>query len=256
VDLTEVTSLAGFGMRASTDSLELRVGRRTWVAPDSAAADPETHGVSEVWVAHGTLIGRLILRDEIRPEAPRLIAALHALGLRALVLTGDRAAAAAHLQSTLGLDDVRGELTPAQKLDAIRDLGAVGCRAAMIGDGINDAPSIAAAHVGVAMGARGSDAALEQADVVLMHDRLENFLGAYALSGTARRIIRQNLAISLGVIVILVLLASLQKLTLSLGVLGHEGSTAVVVLNSLRLFRAPASLTPKKAAGVIPSAMR
>jgi cation transport ATPase len=87
VDLTEITSLAGFGMRASTDSLELRVGRRTWVAPDSLTADPESPGVSEVWVAHGTLIGRLILRDEIRPEAPRLIAALHALGLRALVGT-------------------------------------------------------------------------------------------------------------------------------------------------------------------------
>ena len=96
-----------------------------------------------------------------------------------IVLTGDRQAAADHLQSELQLDDVRSGLKPEDKLAEIANLTAAGERVAMVGDGVNDAPSLAAAHIGVAMGARGSDAALEQADVVLMHDRLENFLGGF-----------------------------------------------------------------------------
>ncbi|MBL9127086.1 MAG: HAD-IC family P-type ATPase, partial [Verrucomicrobiales bacterium] len=160
---------------------------------------------------------------------------LRALGLRTLALTGDRKAAGDHLLRELQLDEVRSELKPEEKVAAIVDLTRSGKRVAMIGDGVNDAPALAAAHVGIAMGARGSDAALEQADVVLMHDRLENFLAAHRLSRKARRIIRQNLVISLGTVVLLAALALGGRIPLTLGVLGHEGSTVVVVLNSLRL---------------------
>ena len=105
------------------------------------------------------------------------------------LLTGDRAATGEHLQRELGIQDVRTELTPEEKLEAIRSLTEQGKCVAMVGDGVNDAPSLAAAHIGVAMGARGSDAALEQAEVVLMNDRIENFLLARLLSVQAKGII-------------------------------------------------------------------
>lgn len=150
------------------------------------------------------------------------------------MLTGDRKAAAENLKERLHLDDVRAELKPEEKVAAIRDLSRSE-RVAMVGDGVNDAPSLAAAHIGVAMGARGADAALEQADVVLMHDRLENFLSAFRLSRRARKIIRWNLVISLGTVAVLVTFAMFGKIPLTIGVVGHEGSTVVVVMNSLRL---------------------
>jgi len=177
----------------------------------------------------------MILRDDIRPQAATVIEELRREGLQSIVLTGDRQAAAGHLREALKLDDVRAELKPEGKVEAVRELSRQGRFVAMVGDGVNDAPSLAAAHIGVAMGARGSDAALEQADVVLMHDRLENFLASYRLSHRARAVIRQNLVISLGTVVVLVTFAMLGKIPLTIGVVGHEGSTVVVVMNSLRL---------------------
>ena len=192
-------------------------------------------GSGEVWLSEGNLLGRIVLRDDIRPQARQVIKELRDAGLRSVVLTGDRKATADHLKQELVLDDVRAELKPEQKVAEIRALEQGGQRVAMVGDGVNDAPSLVAAYVGVAMGARGSDAALEQAEVVLMHDRLENFLAAFRLSQRARRIIRQNLVISLGTVVVLVSFALLGKIPLTIGVVGHEGSTVVVVMNSLRL---------------------
>jgi Cd2+/Zn2+-exporting ATPase len=155
--------------------------------------------------------------------------------LHTVVLTGDRQAAADYLRAELKLDDVRAELTPEMKVAAIQEFTAAGEKVAMVGDGVNDAPSLAVAHIGVAMGARGADAALEQADVVLMNDKLENFLAAFRLSQRAQRVIKQNLFISLGTVLVLVCFALAGKIPLTLGVVGHEGSTVVVVMNSLRL---------------------
>ena len=190
---------------------------------------------SEVWISHGDLLGRVVLRDDIRAQAREVVEELRREGLQTVVLTGDRQATADYLKTQLQLDDVRAELKPEEKVAVIRAFTESGKRVAMVGDGVNDAPSLAAAHVGVAMGARGSDAALEQAEVVLMHDKLENFLAAFRLSQRARRVIRQNLFISLGTVVVLVIFALLGKIPLTLGVIGHEGSTVVVVMNSLRL---------------------
>ncbi len=156
-------------------------------------------------------------------------------GVSVTLLTGDRPGPAAMAAEQVGINDVRAELSPQAKLKCIHDWRASGKKVAMIGDGINDAPSLTAADVSIGMGARGSDAALEQADVILMHDRIENVPAALSLSRQARRIIRQNLVVSLGMVALLVTLALAQKIPLSLGVVGHEGSTVVVVLNGLRL---------------------
>jgi Cd2+/Zn2+-exporting ATPase len=200
---------------------------------------PPAAGHSEVWVSDGELLGRILLRDDLRPQSAAVLRELRAAGLRSIVLTGDRPESAEFLKRELPFDELRAGLKPEQKVAAIREFTAAGQRVAMVGDGVNDAPSLAAAHVGIAMGARGSDAALEQAQVVLMHDRLENFLAAYRLSQRARAVIRQNVFISLGTVVVLVGFALFGQVPLTLGVLGHEGSTVIVVVNSLRLLLWP-----------------
>ena len=239
-DFEKFESVTGQGLRARRDGKVCLLGRREWVAAEMKNANiagipPTSAGFSEIWLSEGELLGRIVLRDDIRPQARQVLDNLRSAGLRSVVLTGDRKATAEHLREQLHLDEIRAELKPEEKVAAIKSLSEGGRRVAMVGDGVNDAPSLAAAHVGVAMGARGSDAALEQADVVLMHDRLENFLEAFQLSQRARRIIRQNLVISLGTVVVLVILATLGKIPLTLGVVGHEGSTVIVVMNSLRL---------------------
>jgi Cd2+/Zn2+-exporting ATPase len=270
-EFEQFESITGQGLRARRNGVVCLLGRREWVqanAVDAAGGSPfarsgqeespsplpaETQtnpGTSEIWLSEGTLLGRIILRDDVRSQSRAVVDELRAEGLHCVVLTGDHQASAAHLRSELNLDEVRAELKPEDKVAAIQSLSASGRRVAMVGDGVNDAPSLAAAHVGVAMGARGSDAALEQADVVLMHDRLENFLAAFRLSQRARRIIRQNLVLSLGTVVVLVVFALLGRMPLPVGVIGHEGSTVVVVMNSLRLLLGSGNRPRKEFASV------
>ena len=240
LEFDQFESVTGHGLCAKRNGGVFSLGGRDWFekgphADVLARVTATDAGFAEVWIEAADLMGRVILRDDIRPQAASVVEELRDEGLRSVVLTGDRRAAADNLRTELKLDEVRAELKPDQKVAAIRELSEQGKKVAMIGDGVNDAPSLAAAHIGVAMGARGSDAALEQADVVLMHDRLENFLAAFRLSQRARRIIRQNLVVSLGTVAVLVTLAMLGRIPLTIGVVGHEGSTVVVVMNSLRL---------------------
>jgi Cd2+/Zn2+-exporting ATPase len=240
LEVEKFESVTGHGLRARRNGFECLLGNRQWLAAQAGVrlVDQQLSnhaGLCEIWLSFGDLTGRVVMRDDVRPQARRVVDELRQSGLQTLVLTGDRKTSADMLRDELHLDDVRAELKPEAKLSEIQSMARQGQLVAMVGDGVNDAPSLAAAHIGVAMGARGSDAALEQADVVLMHDRLENFLAAFRLSQRARRIIRQNLVISLGTVVVLVTFAILGKIPLTVGVVGHEGSTVIVVMNSLRL---------------------
>jgi Cd2+/Zn2+-exporting ATPase len=234
-------SMTGQGVRGRLNGAQVMLGRREllekgplkdWAAKlPTAAAE-----FAEVWVVGPDYLGRVLLKDAIRHESAPVLAKLKARGLRSVMLTGDRHATADAVGAELGLDEVRAGLSPAQKVEAVTALKEGGkWRVAMVGDGVNDAPSLAAADVAIAMGARGSDAALEQAEIVLMNDRIENVYSAYDLSRRARAVIRQNLAIALGVVGVMALATIAVEVPLGLGVAAHEGSTVLVCLNSLRL---------------------
>ncbi|MBE35083.1 MAG: heavy metal translocating P-type ATPase [Opitutaceae bacterium] len=240
LELDEFESLTGKGLRGQHEGANVLLGRRellesgplaVW-AQKLPAADAE---LSEVWVLGKDLVGRILLRDQIRAESKGVLKALRDMGIKVVMLTGDRRHTAEAVAKELGVDEVRSGLSPEDKVEAIQEIRESGHRVAMVGDGVNDAPCLAAADVSVAMGARGSDAALEQAEIILMHDRIENFLAAQKLSRRAARVIKQNLTISLGVVICMVLATTFGAVPLALGVAAHEGSTLIVVINSLRL---------------------
>jgi len=234
-----ITNLPGLGMQAMIGSDLVLVGSRKLMEQRGfpIIERDATGAEAEVWVGRTSVLGVIYLRDRLRPATPSVIAALKDAGNSVALISGDRAAAADAVAAAAGIEEVHPDLTPNEKLEWIHRWRQNGKTVAMVGDGINDAPSLTAADVGIGMGARGSDAALAQADVILMHDRIENVPTALRLSRRARRIIRQNLFVSLGTVVLLISFALAQKIKLSFGVVGHEGSTVLVVLNGLRLLR-------------------
>jgi Cd2+/Zn2+-exporting ATPase len=231
-------NVAGFGMEASIDGGRISVGNRRLMRDRGIRLPVIASGnEAEVWVASARPLGVIYLRDEIRPAAKGVVDFLKRSGVSVTLLTGDRPGPASMVADQVGIEDVRAEMNPQAKLQCIHDWRAAGKKVAMVGDGINDAPSLTAADVSIGMGARGSDAALEQADIILMHDKIENVEQAFRLSRRARAVIRQNIAISLGVILFLIVSALAEKINLTAGVIGHEGSTVLVILNGLRLLR-------------------
>jgi cation transport ATPase len=189
----------------------------------------------------GKTVALLGIADRTRPAAATAVARISAVtGASPVLLTGDNARAAARLAGQLGIDDVRAGLLPQDKVDAVRGLEAQGARVMLVGDGVNDAPALAAAHTGVAMGRAGSDLALDTADAVIMRDELATVPAVITLSRRARQVVTANLAIAATIIAALVVWDLGGHLPLPLGVLGHEGSTVIVGLNGLRLLRAGA----------------
>jgi Cd2+/Zn2+-exporting ATPase len=199
----------------------------------------EAEGKTVVWVAYaGEVLGIIAIADTIRPTAVATIKRLKQLGIEQIVmLTGDNQRTADSVAQQLNVDQVYAELLPEDKVNVIRRLQRQYQTVAMVGDGINDAPALAQASVGIAMGAAGSDVALETADIVLMADRLEKLEQAISLGRRSQRIVKQNITFALSFIVLLLISNFTGNITMPLGVIGHEGSTVLVTLSGLRLLR-------------------
>jgi heavy metal translocating P-type ATPase len=225
----DFTAAPGRGVTATVAGHVVGVGRA-----EDADGDATVVRVTR----DGTPVGTLALTDRLRADAPATTAALTALtGTAPVLLTGDNPRAAARVADATGLTDVRALLLPEDKVKAVREVQDAGRKVLFVGDGVNDAPALAAAHSGVAMGRAGSDLALETADAVVVRDELTTVPAVVRLSRAARRLVVQNLVIAGVFITGLVLWDLLGHLPLPLGVAGHEGSTVLVGLNGLRLLR-------------------
>jgi Cd2+/Zn2+-exporting ATPase len=185
-----------------------------------------------------TYLGIISVMDIARPEAITTLSTLKKMGIkRMIMLTGDNQKVADAIAKNIGITDPMGDLLPEDKVKAIEQLKKREGSVAMVGDGVNDAPAMAKSTVGIAMGAAGSDVALETADIALMADKLDNLPFAIGLSRKAKLIIKQNLIISLSMVALLVPLTIMGTIAIGPAVVGHEGSTLIVVINALRLLK-------------------
>jgi Zn2+/Cd2+-exporting ATPase len=241
-------AVAGKGVSGRVRDRSVWVGNRT-MADDKGArvdarllawlGDQTSLGRSVVLVGEGErVLGAMAFGDRLRPTAAATIRHLKYEGVRWItVLSGDHPEAVRAVAAELGADEVRAGLLPHEKVEAVRELTRSSRGVAMVGDGVNDAPAMAVATVGIAMGAAGTDVAIETADVVLMSDDLEKVDYVIHLGKRARRVVRQNVWFSVGWMAILVVVATVVGMPLTLAVVAHEGSTLLVVLNGLRLLR-------------------
>jgi cation-transporting P-type ATPase J len=246
-EATGFSSVPGRGVRATVGGTDVVVGSPAVLdgVPEfdvREVAELEAGGATVVAViAAGRPAGLLALVDRLRPDAAGTVTRLTELtGTAPVLLTGDNAAAAQRVADAVGITDVRAGLLPDAKAAAVRELQAAGRRVLLVGDGVNDAPALATADVGVALGGRGIALAVETADVVIVRDDLTTLPNLLGLSRRARRVVVANVAIAATVIAALVTWDLVGTLPLPLGVAGHEGSTVVVALNGLRLLRAAA----------------
>ena len=242
----QLTSITGRGVEAVVNGTTVHIGKDDLF--DEVDGEPvpakllarveelEANGRTTMIVRHGErYLGAFGLMDIARKPAAKVIGRLRQLGIvRMVMISGDNQKVAEAIAEQLGLDEARGDLMPEDKVATIQALRRE-VEVAMVGDGVNDAPAMANASVGIAMGAAGSDVALETADVALMADELDHLPFAVGLSRATNRVIRQNLWFSLGTIALLVPATLFDLVTIGPAVVLHEGSTVVVVLNALRL---------------------
>ncbi|SPF00022.1 heavy metal translocating P-type ATPase [Streptomyces sp. MA5143a] len=252
----EFAATPGRGVRATVEGCVVTVGRPgEHGASDGEVLDgdildgevtggdlvgrQESGGTTVLVARDGVAVGLLTLTDRVRHDASAAVAGLTAVtGTAPVLLTGDNPRTAARVAADTGITDVRAGLLPQDKVTAVRELqGGEGRKVLFVGDGVNDAPALAAAHSGVAMGRAGSDLALETADAVVVRDELVAIPAVVRLSRAARRLVVQNLVIAGVCIAVLVVWDLVGHLPLPLGVAGHEGSTVIVGLNGLRLLR-------------------
>lgn len=246
---TAVQASVGKGISGELDGLPMQVGKLAYITPGANPVDPtllqasqglEAAGKTVIWVRRQQqILGLLAVADQVRPQSAQLLQTLRRRGIAATVmLTGDNRATAQTVATETGVTEVYADLLPEDKVTVVKRLQQQYGIVAMVGDGINDAPALAQASVGIAMGAAGSDVALETADIVLMADRLEKLEQAIIIGQRSQSIIRQNITLALVSISLLMVANFLGELTLPAGVLGHEGSTLLVTLNGLRMLRA------------------
>lgn len=243
---SNVQAITGRGIKADYEGTTIHIGNKELFTEKNNQLSSdiktkveglESQGNTTMLVEQNDkLIGIITLMDVARKDAKETLARLNKIGIKKMImLTGDNQKVAEAIAKEIGITDAWGNLLPEQKVEAIEKLRGSEKKVAMVGDGVNDAPAMAKSTVGIAMGAAGSDVALETADIALMADKLENLPFAIGLSKKAHGIIKQNLIISLGMVVILIPLTISGYATIGPAVIGHEGSTLVVVFNALRL---------------------
>lgn len=245
-EAADVEAITGRGLRGTVAGQTVLIGSAALLAESGITVAPEITTQTTAWqgagktvmfvARDGQVVGALAVADTLRPRVGEVMARLRQSGIEhTIMLTGDNARVAAAIAQQAGISDYRADLMPEDKLVVMRDLLGAYRQVGMVGDGVNDAPALANATVGIAMGGAGTDVALETADVALMADDLNKLPFAVGLGRATRAIIIQNLAIALGVIALLVVASLTGIIGIGIAVVFHEGSTIVVVLNALRL---------------------
>ena len=231
----------GRGVRATVEERPVVVGNAAFLTESRLELPPgvELEGTAMFVASGGKVLGVLHLGDVVRPEARATIERLKETGVkRVVMLTGDNAAIAKRVAAEMGIDEVYADLLPEQKVDVVKRLQAEGLRVAMVGDGVNDAPALAAANVGIAMGAAGSEAAMEAADIALMTDDVSKIFEARAIAARAYRTIKENLFVGVGVVHVAGIVAALLRLIGPIeAAMIHLGPDILVFVNSVKLLR-------------------